>query len=164
MQDQIILGFLTSAISEMMISHFANCTTSKQAWTNLETLFASQSKTRILNMHFQLATLKKANLSIVDYFHKFQTLINALAAVNKPFNDLEKQSFLLVGLGSEYTLFVTSITTRANTLSIEEIYGHLLAHELRLVHTQPAMDVLDVVVHLASRNSPHRGGRSVIPR
>jgi hypothetical protein len=99
MQDQIILGFLTSAISERMISHVANCTTSKQAWTKLETLFASQSKAHILNMHFQLATFKKANLSIVDYFHKFQTLIDALAAVNKPLSDLEKQSFLLAGLG-----------------------------------------------------------------
>jgi hypothetical protein len=71
MQDQIILDFLISAISKRMISHVANCKVSKQAWTKLETLFASQSKTCILNMHFQLATLKKGNLSIVDYFHKF---------------------------------------------------------------------------------------------
>jgi hypothetical protein len=103
MQDQIIISFLTSAILERMISHVANCTTSKQAWTKLETLFASQSKARILNVHFQLATLKKANISIVDYFHKFQTLIDAFAAVNKPLSDLEKQSLLLAGLGSEYT-------------------------------------------------------------
>ena len=95
MQDQIILSFLTSAISKRMISHVANCTTSKQAWTKLETLFASQSKARILNVHFQLAILKKANLSIVDYFHKFQTLIDALAAVNKLSVTLRNNRFSL---------------------------------------------------------------------
>jgi hypothetical protein len=66
------------------------CTTSNQAWTKLETPFASQAIAHILNVHYQLATLKKANLSIVDYYHKFQTLINALAAVNEPLSDLEK--------------------------------------------------------------------------
>ncbi|XP_059429196.1 uncharacterized protein LOC132163015 [Corylus avellana] len=160
MQDQIILGFLTSAISERMISHVASCKTSNQAWTKVETLFASQSKARILNVYFQLATLKKANLSIVDYFHKFQTLIDALATVNKPLSDLEKQLFLLARLGSEYTPFVTFVTTRTDILSIKEIYAHLLAHELYLEQTQPAMDVSDVAVHLASQNPPHRGGCS----
>ena len=82
----------------------------------------------------------------------------ALAAVNKPFSDLEKQSFLFAGLGSEYTPFVTSVTTRADTLSIEEICGHLLAHELCLEHTQPVIDVFDVAMHLASQNPPHCGG------
>jgi hypothetical protein len=71
MQHQIILDFLTSTISQKIISYVARYTMSNQAWTKLETLFASQSKVRILNVHFQLATLKKANLSIVDYFHKF---------------------------------------------------------------------------------------------
>jgi hypothetical protein len=48
---------------------------------------------------------------------------------------------LLVGLGSEYTPFVTSITTKADILSLEKIYGHLLTQEMRLEKTQLAMDI-----------------------
>jgi hypothetical protein len=47
-------------------------------------------------------------------------------------NDFESVSFLLKGLGSDYDLFVTSVTTRVDPLSIDELYGHLLAHEMRL--------------------------------
>ena len=44
MQDQIILGFLTSTILEKMISHVARYTTSNQAWTKLETLLRLNPK------------------------------------------------------------------------------------------------------------------------
>jgi hypothetical protein len=95
-------------------------------------LFKSQSKARLLQVRLKLSTLKKENLSIADYYTYFQTLNDSLAAVNQPLTDVEQQAFLLGGLGSEYDLFITSVTTRVEPLSIEEIYGHLLAHELRL--------------------------------
>jgi hypothetical protein len=59
-------------------------------------------------------------------------LTNSLAAVNQPINAFEVVSFLLVGLSSSYDSFVTSVTTRVEPLAIEEIYGHLLAHEQQL--------------------------------
>lgn len=61
-------------------------------------------------------------------------LADALAAVNKPLSHFEMVSFLLAGLGSEYDPFVTSVQTRVEPLPIEELYGHLLAHELHLDH------------------------------
>jgi hypothetical protein len=98
----------------------------------LETLFKSQSKVRLLRVRLKLSTLKKGNLSIAYYYTHFQTLSDSLAAVNQPLIDVEQQAFLLGGLGSEYDPFITFVTTRVEPLSIEEIYGHLLAHELRL--------------------------------
>jgi len=41
-------------------------------------------------------------------------------------------SFLLVGLGSEFDPLVTSVTARVNPISRDDIYGLLLAHEMRL--------------------------------
>jgi len=55
-------------------------------------------------------------------------------------NDFEIVSFLLAGLGSDYDSFVTLVTTRVDPLFIEELYGHLLAHELQLEHQQPIVD------------------------
>jgi hypothetical protein len=55
-----------------------------------------------MNVHFQLATLKKDNSTITDYYQRFQQLADALAAVNKPLSHFEMVSFLLAGLGSKY--------------------------------------------------------------
>jgi hypothetical protein len=65
-------------------------------------------------------------LSITDYFQKFTSLVDTLAAVEQPLNDFDLISFLLAGLGSEYDAFVTSVTTRIDPISLEELYGHLL--------------------------------------
>jgi hypothetical protein len=132
MQHQVILGAITSALSVKMISHITRCTTSKHGWTTLETLFKSQSKAHLLQVRLKLSILKQENLSIADYYTNFQTLSDSFAAVNQPLIDVEQQAFLLGGLGSEYNPFIISVTTRVKPLSIEEIYGHLLAHELRL--------------------------------
>ena len=94
-----------------------------------------------MQIHYQLATLKKGNSSIADYFHQFKTLVDILAATAQPLNDFELVSFLLASLGSNYDSFVTSMTTRVDPLSIKEPYGHLLAHELRLEHQQPIVDL-----------------------
>jgi hypothetical protein len=112
-----------------------------------------------MQIHFQLATLKKGSSSIADYYHKFQTLIGSLAIVDQPIKEFERQAFLLAGLGSDYDPFVTAVTTRVEPLSIEELYGHLLTHESCLEHNQPILDLSIVGAHFASRQSSHHGGR-----
>jgi hypothetical protein len=81
MQDQIILGAINSTLTEKMLTHVTRCTTSRSAWTTLETLFTSQSRARTMQVHYQLATLKKGSSSIADYFQRFQSLTDSLATV-----------------------------------------------------------------------------------
>jgi hypothetical protein len=95
-------------------------------------MFASQARARVMQIYFQFATVKKGSNSITEYFQTIKTLSDTLAAAGQPLNDFESVSFLLKGLGSEYDPFVTSVTTRVDPLSIDELYGHLLAHEMRL--------------------------------
>jgi hypothetical protein len=94
MQDQIILGTINSAISKNLLIHVTRCTTLRQAWTTLETLLKSQSHSRKMNVHFQLSTLKKGSSSVADYYHRFQTLIDTLAFVGHPLNEVDQQGFL----------------------------------------------------------------------
>jgi hypothetical protein len=119
MQDQLILGALTSSMTESILSHVVKCTTSRDVWLTLERLFTSHSRARTMQVHYQLATLKKGNTSVADYFQKFTCLTDTLAAVNQPLNDFEAISFLLAGLGTDYDSFVTSVTTRVEPLTIE---------------------------------------------
>jgi hypothetical protein len=120
-------------------------------------MFASQARARVMQIFFQLATVKNGSNSITEYFQTIKTLSDTLAAAGQPLNDFESVSFLLKGLGSEYDPFVTSVTTRVNPLSIDELYGHFLAHEMRLEQQLPAIDVHPPAANFTTRNSPSRG-------
>jgi hypothetical protein len=110
-----------------------------------------------MQIYFQLATVKKGNTSITEYFQTIKTLSDTLAAAGQPLNDFESVSFLLKGLGSEYDPFVTSVTTRVDPLSIDELYGLLLAHEMRLEQQVPTLDIQQPVANLSSRAPMARG-------
>ena len=64
-----------------------------------------------MNIHYQLATLKKGDSFIADYFHKFTQLTDTIAAIDQPLPPHEAFSFLLVDLSSDYDSLVTSVKT-----------------------------------------------------
>lgn len=59
-------------------------------------------------------------------------MVDNLAAARQPLRDFEIQSYLLMGLGCEYDLFVISVTTQVDPRSLHDIYSHLLAHKTRI--------------------------------
>ena len=59
-----------------------------------------------MQIHYQLATLKKENSSIIDYSHQFTSFANTLATIDQPLNDFGVFGFLLAGLESKYDSFV----------------------------------------------------------
>jgi hypothetical protein len=120
-------------------------------------MFASQVRARVMQIYFQLAIVKKGNSSITEYFQTIKTLSDALAAAGQPLNDFESVLFLLKGLGSEYDPFVISVTTQVDPLSIDELYGHLLAHEMRLEQQIPALDIQKPAANLSTRAPMSRG-------
>ena len=111
-----------------------------------------------MQIHYQLATLKKGNSSVADYFHQFTTLVDTLAAIDQALNEFEIVSFLLAGLGLDYDSSLTSVTTRVDPLSIEDLYRHLLAHEIRLEQQQPTVDLALAGANFGGRGNS-RGGR-----
>ena len=40
-----------------------------------------------MQIHYQLATLKKENSSITNYSHQFTSFANTLATIDQPLND-----------------------------------------------------------------------------
>jgi hypothetical protein len=156
-RDQLILSVLISTLSEPLVSRAVGCATSRALWMSLEKMFTSQSRAQMMQVHYQLATSKKGNSFVTDYFQKMKLLSDTMAAIGQPLNDFETVSYILVGLGSEYDHFVTSITTRVDPLSLEEIYGHLLAYELRLEQHLPTTDIIQPFANFTSRYQDGRG-------
>uniref|UniRef100_A0A2N9I4N5 Uncharacterized protein n=1 Tax=Fagus sylvatica TaxID=28930 RepID=A0A2N9I4N5_FAGSY len=95
-------------------------------------MFSSQSRARLMHAHYQLVTLKKGNLSITDFYQKAEQYSDLLASIGQPISDNDLIIHILGGLPTEYDSLVTTVNTRLADFSIDELYGHLLSHELRL--------------------------------
>jgi hypothetical protein len=96
---------------------------------------------------------------LADYFHKFTHLTDTLAAVAQPLPPHEALSFLLAGLGSDYDSLVTSVKTQVLSMSLDDLYGHMLSHELRLAQNQPTVDLSNVSANFTNKSYSTRGGR-----
>ena len=99
----------------------------------------------------QLTNLKKGSQKIAEYFRKAQNLAHALAAANQPIQDSELVSHILAGLGTDYESLVTSVTTRPDSIKLNDLYGYLLSHEIRLDQQQTAIDISIPTANTAQR-------------
>ena len=122
-QDQMLLSALISSLTENLIAQVVVYFTSCEVWLALERLFFSHSRARIMQMHFQLATLKKGGSSISDYYNKFKSLSNGLAVTGQYLNDYESFSFLLSRPGTEFHFVVASLFTLGDTMPIENAFA-----------------------------------------
>jgi hypothetical protein len=104
-------------------------------------------------MSLSTCHLKKGASSISDYFQKAQTIAHTLAAIHTPLRESKLVSYVLAGLGSDYDPLITSITTRIDPVSLEELYGRLLTHEQRLDHANSASDLAVSNVNIAQKNN-----------
>ena len=111
-----------------------------------------------MNIHYQLATLKKGDSSIANYFHKFTHLTDTLAAVDQPLPHHEAFSFLLAGLDSDYYSLVTSVKTQLHPMSLKDLYGHMLIHELCRAQNQPTVDLSNFSANFTNKGPSNHGG------
>jgi hypothetical protein len=146
----MILSVLISTLTKLLVVHVVGCATARDLWTTLVTMFTFQARSRVMQIHYQLATFKKGNSSITKYFQTIKAMSDNLAAVGQQLNDFESISYLLAGLRSEYDPFITSVTTRLDPLSIDELYGHLLAHEMRIEHHLSSNEQSQPLAHFSA--------------
>jgi hypothetical protein len=88
-QYQMILSILISTLSETYVVHAVGSPSASSLWNTLLTMFASQARARVMQIYFQLATVKKGNNSITEYFQTIKTLNDTLAAAGQPLNYFE---------------------------------------------------------------------------
>ena len=102
---------MIASLLESILSQVLGCNTSHTLWVALERMFISQSRARVMQIQYQLATSKKGNSNVTDYFQRMCSHGDTLAAVGQALSDIEMSSYILSGLGTEYDPFVTSVTT-----------------------------------------------------
>ena len=102
-QDQLIMGALTSSLTESILIYVLKCTTSPDLWFTLEHLFTSHSQARLMQVHLQLATLKKGDSSIFIFKNSQALWILLLLLINHSMI-LSSLHFSLLVLGQTTTL------------------------------------------------------------
>ena len=163
-QDQQVLSGLLSSITEEILQDVESATTSKEAWDTLERMFSSATRARAVQIRIELATTKKRDLSASDYFRRIKGLASALASAGTPLRDDETIAYLLAGLGSDYDPFVTSMTTRSEALTLDDVFAHLMSFEARQLQHQAEMQLnVGASAYFAGRGGQQRNrgrGRS----
>jgi len=154
-QDQVVLSALVSSLSENILAQMVSLSTSREVWVALERMFSFHSFARAIQTRQFLASTKKGNLSISDYFQKIRSFSDNLAANRQPLQNHEFTIYLLGGLDTSYDTIVTSISTQIDKMTSEDMFNHLLAFELRLEQQQISFDNSINLVNMATRND-HR--------
>ena len=130
-KDVCLLGWILASLSEKLFFTVYGMETSQQVWTALQTRFSTQSCSHISHLKRQLQTLTQGTKSSSEYPENAKHLANQLAAAGKLVDDQDLISFLLSGLPSTYTPFVTSFSfaSRDIDFTFEDFQAELLGYE-----------------------------------
>ena len=111
------LYHIISSLSESLVAHVVGLPTSHAVWTTLDSSFSSKSKARaLLSINCWLISNSRATCW---YFGCCSWLTSWW------FWEYPNPRH---GLNVDYDSLVTSVTTRVDPMTLEELYGHLLTH------------------------------------
>ncbi|KAH6766963.1 hypothetical protein C2S52_017946 [Perilla frutescens var. hirtella] len=101
-EDQLITSWLLLSITESVLVGIVGLTTSREIWETVESNYASQSRAKLMQIKFQLQTLKKGGLSMKEYLNKIKSCCDILGSAGERLSDENHVLHILAGLGPEY--------------------------------------------------------------
>ncbi|WVY95894.1 hypothetical protein V8G54_028045 [Vigna mungo] len=125
-QDHYVyLALLGSCGPEAQVV-MSSATSSTDAWTRLMKAYVNRSRTRIMSLKERLASVTKGSSSISEYLRSIQFLVDELALIGHPVDDLDLIIATLNGLGPSFREFNASIRVRDSPLSFDELFDKLV--------------------------------------
>ncbi|KAL3571765.1 hypothetical protein D5086_025669 [Populus alba] len=97
-------------------------------WRTLKKALASQSNSRIMQLHGSFQDLRQGDASVSMYMQKAKSLFDELAAAGRPMSLEDFNLYVFCGLRGEFKDLVTSLITKAEPLSYADLHSHLLTH------------------------------------
>jgi hypothetical protein len=99
------------------------------AWSTLVDLYSSQTRAHSVNTRIALATTKKNQWSVLDYYAKMCQLTDDLVASGAPLRDDELVAYILAGLDEDFNLIFTPMVALVDPITPSELYAQLLSFE-----------------------------------
>ncbi|KAI5344540.1 hypothetical protein L3X38_012417 [Prunus dulcis] len=125
--------WIISTLSTDLLSHTVGIEYSRDLWEMLEKRFAGVSRANVHHLRQRLQNLVKGDLSIVSSLQQMKEIADGLGDAGHPLTDDDLVAYILADLSEEYDSFVTSIETRREKVSSDELHGYLLGHEATLL-------------------------------
>jgi hypothetical protein len=127
-----LLSYLNSSLSKEVLAQVATCTTSHEVWKEINNMYASQSRARVMHLRGKLATTRKKDMTAAAYFAKMKGYADEMAAAGKRLEDDDVVSYILTGLDSDYNALVETVSSRTEPISLSDLYAQLVSTEARL--------------------------------
>ena len=163
--DEQVLSYILNSLSKEIMMHVIWLEQTAEVWKAIESMFASQSISKITNLRIALANTKKQNLSAAAFVAKMQGFADELAAAGKPLSDDELVSFLLAGLGGQYNSLVDAIGVSKIKLTVEELLSQLqTVDERRSMLSSSVEDGFETSANSATWSRARGGGGGYRPR
>lgn len=93
-------------------------------------------------------------MTAMQYIQKLKSLSNRLASIGEPVSKKDYLIYLFNGLDQHYNGFVSSVSARSDSPSVEEIHSLLLNYEYRLEQQNTAANLDPILVNVAATSQP----------
>ncbi|XP_048323217.2 uncharacterized protein LOC125420615 [Ziziphus jujuba] len=132
LQDQLLLGWLTTAIEVEELVDLVGLKTLRRLWTAIEGMYSCQSEVLMLQLRNKLPTTKKGSMKILDYCKKMKKIADCMCAGGFSISKKELVMCILTGLGPEYDTVRVNYTSRPPLPSLQEVKNYLSHYETTL--------------------------------
>jgi gag-polypeptide of LTR copia-type len=133
-QDQLILGWLRSSLTDTLQGQLVSCGSAFELWSAIQQMFSASSRARLSDLKRQLQTATKGASSCKEYLNRMRKIADELSFIGSPVSDEELVMASLNGLGPDFNSFTVVITTRNDPISFAEFQGMLFNHENLLLN------------------------------
>ena len=130
-QDQLLISWLLSTMSDGVLARVINCETSEQVWSTLNVYFASQVRAKVSQYQTMLKTTSKDSMSMNEFLLKIRGIVDLLGLVGHNVTVKEHIEALFDGLPDEYENFIMNFDLRNKEPTIAEVESLLLNQEAR---------------------------------
>jgi hypothetical protein len=146
-------GATNTSLIEDVLSQVMSYTTSKDVWLALQRNLSSISRAKVVQLRTQLAIAHKRAMTAKDYFLSIKRMADELAFAGQPLKSNEILTYVLAGLGQEYDSLVSTITSRFDVVTLEELYSLLVIAETRINQHYETIQVVESV-NMDTRQPP----------
>jgi hypothetical protein len=118
-------------LSKEILMHVLRIEHVAGVWITVETMFASQSQSKITNLRIAFPNTKKLNMTSATFFAKMEGFTDELAAAGKTVSDDELVSFILAGLGNGYDSAVAALDVAKKSVTVAKLFSHIQNYDQR---------------------------------
>eukprot|EP00253_Pinus_taeda_P034319 PITA_34319 len=158
------IGLICLSICRELLFHVSRATTPNAVWTTLEGLFGKQDEMRVHQLENEIISLIPTHFNeMQEYFTKFESLLIELDACGVKKEEDQLILSILLKLGPEYSVFVSSF--QASKLTQEKWKMHPLNEFIAaLTQEQAKLVQMGAIKHsknqaLAATDAPKSSGR-----